>query len=618
MSIKCSEVVNYNICRGYYNLITKMIEEQIKYILEYKSILNDYFKKSLNLQVNIGTKLGIPPEEFKDAKWLNYSPIINLTQQIPKIIQKQLENSKSFIDEVEKNIKNIEAFLKEKSKILKKYEEKYNDINEVLIKKYLEVEKSKISYLNSISKSEEIISKFYENKKIDDSKEDNLQNEEINNLIDKNKEYESQKKAIIKETKKYETEYIDVIKSSGKYEDKFIKQINESISGIKNICIEMTDKIKDIVIFFSESIKESFKAPLEVVDINIKELTTNDIKDNMNKTMIKTFNNEQKFSNILPVKYELRSLIIVENYESRVSLDSKGSKGSKGKKNKKKNKKKEEGEKSGMVRFEDGFEEMTYFEDDCTLYTAQEIFENFDLIITNGLDIKTEIEKNITKNIISKILESMQNSKPGEVNNINKITDNEINQLKNLLNEHSNRVIFLHKLNDYRALCLYEMQDEYYKLFGDLFNYIINISVKSNDYHSVEMVIILSKTYYISIDKKNKTYIQNLIINNECFKSQIFWEELLVYSISKEVVQSVKKENISRDDEKRMKAKNDNIIFSQLLSLIDNMFDFGIEDNLIKSIIEPKIEFYKVDDKLSKTINDMMNSKSSARNKRGK
>ena len=217
MSIKCSEVVNYNICRGYYNLITKMIEEQIKYILEYKSILNDYFKKSLNLQVNIGTKLGIPPEEFKDAKWLNYSPIINLTQQIPKIIQKQLENSKSFIDEVEKNIKNIEAFLKEKSKILKKYEEKYNDINEVLIKKYLEVEKSKISYLNSISKSEEIISKFYENKKrLDDSKEDNLQNEEINNLIDKNKEYESQKKAIIKETKKYETEYIDVIKRSGK------------------------------------------------------------------------------------------------------------------------------------------------------------------------------------------------------------------------------------------------------------------------------------------------------------------------------------------------------------------------------------------------------------------
>ena len=130
MSIKCSEVVNYNICRGYYNVISKMLEEEIKYILDYKSILNDYFKKALNLQLNVGTKLGIPPEEYKNAKWLDFSPIINLTQQIPKIIQKQLENSKNFIDEIEKNIKSLDNFLKDKSKMLKKYEDNYNDVNE--------------------------------------------------------------------------------------------------------------------------------------------------------------------------------------------------------------------------------------------------------------------------------------------------------------------------------------------------------------------------------------------------------------------------------------------------------------------------------------------------------
>ena len=53
------------------------------------------------------------------------------------------------------------------------------------------------------------------------------------------------------------------------------------------------------------------------------------------------------------------------------------------------------------------------------------------------------------------------------------------------------------------------------------------------------------------MDKKNKIYIQNLILNNECFKSKTFWEELLVYSISKEVVQSVKRDNIPREDEKK-------------------------------------------------------------------
>ena len=617
MSIKCSEVVNYNICRGYYNLTTKMLEEEVKYILEYKSILNDYFKKSLNLQLNIGTKLGIPPDEYKNAKWLDYSPIINLTQQIPKIIQKQIENNKNFMDEIEKNIKHIDNFLKEKGKLIKKYEEKYNDVNEVLIKKYIEVEKYKIPFLNSISKSEDIISKFYENKKSLEDNKNSDKKEELNLLIDKNKEYELQKKTIIKETKKLESEYLDVVKNSGKYEDKFLKQINESISGIKDVCLEITDKIKDIVIIFSESLRDSFKSPLDVIDKNIKELTSNNIKENMGKAMIKTFNNEQKFSNIIPAKYELRSLIIVENYESRFSFDSKGSKGSKGKKSKK-NKKENDEDNKGMVRFEDGFEEMTYFEDDCTLYTAQEIFNNFNLIVTNGLNIKLELDKNTTKNIISKILSNMQNYKPGEINSINKVSDEEINQLKNLLKDHSNRVIFLHKLNDYRSLCLYELQDEYYKLFGDIFNYIIDVSVKENDYHCVEMVIILSKTYYILMDKKNKIYIQNLILNNECFKSKNFWEELLVYSISKEVVQSVKRDNIPREDEKKIKTKNDNIIFSQLLSIIDNMFDFGVDGNLVKEIIEPKIQFYKVDDKLSKTINDVMNSKSNPKNKKGK
>ena len=617
MSIKCSEVVNYNICRGYYNLTTKMLEEEVKYILEYKSILNDYFKKSLNLQLNIGTKLGIPPDEYKNAKWLDYSPIINLTQQIPKIIQKQIENNKNFMDEIEKNIKHIDNFLKEKGKLIKKYEEKYNDVNEVLIKKYIEVEKYKIPFLNSISKSEDIISKFYENKKSLEDNKNSDKKEELNLLIDKNKEYELQKKTIIKETKKLESEYLDVVKNSGKYEDKFLKQINESISGIKDVCLEITDKIKDIVIIFSESLRDSFKSPLDVIDKNIKELTSNNIKENMGKAMIKTFNNEQKFSNIIPAKYELRSLIIVENYESRFSFDSKGSKGSKGKKSKKKKKENDEDNK-GMVRFEDGFEEMTYFEDDCTLYTAQEIFNNFNLIVTNGLNIKLELDKNTTKNIISKILSNMQNYKPGEINSINKVSDEEINQLKNLLKDHSNRVIFLHKLNDYRSLCLYELQDEYYKLFGDIFNFIIDVSVKENDYHCVEMVIILSKTYYISMDKKNKVYIQNMILNNECFKSKVFWEELLVYSISKEVVQSAKRENLNRDDEKKLKAKNDSIIFSQLLSIIDNMFDFGVDGNFVKEIIEPKIKFYKVDDKLSKTITDVMDSKTDAKNKKGK
>jgi len=619
MSIKCSEVVNFNICKGYFSLISKMLEEELKYILDYKIILADYFKKSLNLQINLGTKLGNPPEEFKNATWLDYAPILILTQQIPKIIQMQIENNKSFIDEIEKNIKNIDVFLKEKSKVMKKFEEKYQEVNDALIKRYIEVERVKISYLNSIGKTEEVIANYYENKKKLDMAQQNGDKtmEEIKTLLNKNKEYEKMKKSLIKDTKKLETEYNDAIKNSFKYEERFIKQINECIEGMKNVSLDITDQIKDIVLLFSCSLKDSFKAPLDVIDKNIKDLTSTNVKENMNNAIKKTFNYEQKFTYMYPSKYELKSLVIVDNYESRFSLESKGSKDSKGSKSSKKakKKKKEEAWKSGMVKFEDGVEEMTYFEDDCTLYTAQEIFENFQLIITNGINIKEEFDKNMTKNLVSKILSYMQESDPNGISEDSIISDEEKNQLKTLLNAHSNRVIFMHKLNDYRALCLYELQDYFYKLLGDLFTYIIDVSVKESDYHSVEMVIILSKTYYITLDKKTKLYLQDVILNHECFKSKDFWEALLIYSISKEVVQSNKRDAPGKDDEKKIKTKNDNIIFSQLLFLIDNMFDFGVDENLIKAIIEPKLEFYKVDEKLTKTIMDVMDSKIKGKNK---
>ena len=38
------------------------------------------------------------------------------------------------------------------------------------------------------------------------------------------------------------------------------------------------------------------------------------------------------------------------------------------------------------------------------------------------------------------------------------LTDEEKNNLKNLLKKHHNRIIFLHKLNDYRTLSLFELK----------------------------------------------------------------------------------------------------------------------------------------------------------------
>ena len=110
-------------------------------------------------------------------------------------------------------------------------------------------------------------------------------------------------------------------------------------------------------------------------------------------------------------------------------------------------------------------------------------------------------------------------------------------------------------------------------------------------------------------DKDNKIYLLNCIIDQKFFKTKDFWESLLLYSISKDVVKSNKRDEIKKENEKKAKINNDNIVFSQILSLIENMFDFGGDEKLIREIIEPKIIFYKIEDQLKSIIYELIDNK---------
>lgn len=617
MSVKCSEVVNFKISMGYYGLITQVFDQEIEYIHGYKSLIGEYFKKALALQVSSGSKLGKLPDEYEKANWLDSAPILKLTQQIPKIIQKQLESLKNFLDEVEGNLKSVETYLKSKTSEIKKFQQKYDETNNELIKKYIDVEKAKNSYLNSISKSENLIMKYYDNKKkIEEAKngKTKLNDNEMKLLNDKNKEYESQKKSQIKSTKKHEGEYKNIIQKSVKYEDKFIVIVNDSIKGVKNVVGDIADKLREAVVIFLSSVRDSFKIPLDIIDSNLEYMKDLEEKPIIIAAMEKTFNNECKLLHITPVRYNLKSLEVTEEDTKK-----RNSKGRSGKiKNKNQNKINDENylEEKGMIKFEDGFEEMSYFEDDMALLTVKEMFENFELINHKGLNIKIEEDKNEAKSYVNKLILNMSHETNKIASDFNIISEEEVtpfteeekNNLKSLLNRHHNRVIFLHKLNDYRTSSLFELNKNEYLILGELFTSLIDISKKEKDYHSVEMAIILSKTYYI-MENGKKVYVQNLIQNNEHFKEKSLWEELLIYSISKEVIRSKKRDGDNSEKEDILNEKNANIIFSQLLSLIDNMFDFGVDGEMIKQIVEPKLIYYNVDNKLKATINDVIQSK---------
>ena len=80
-------------------------------------------------------------------------------------------------------------------------------------------------------------------------------------------------------------------------------------------------------------------------------------------------------------------------------------------------------------------------------------------------------------------------------------------------------------------------------------------------------------------------------MNNKMFKTKKFWESFVRYSIDKEIAVSRKNDEmngIGSEDQKEIEANNINIVFTQLLPLIHNMIEFGIDTNIVEEIISDR------------------------------
>ena len=52
-----------------------------------------------------------------------------------------------------------------------------------------------------------------------------------------------------------------------------------------------------------------------------------------------------------------------------------------------------------------------------------------------------------------------------------------------------------------------------------------------------------------------------------------------------------------------------NIAFAQIVTILDNMIEFGLNINKVNEVIEPKIEYFKLDESLRENIKEMIDSK---------
>ena len=132
----------------------------------------------------------------------------------------------------------------------------------------------------------------------------------------------------------------------------------------------------------------------------------------------------------------------------------------------------------------------------------------------------------------------------------------------------------------------------------------------NDDLNISKKVMILSQTYYIKDENQNKIYLQNVIQKNPIFKNINFWKKFIQNSIHNEINESVRKDKINgtlmNDNQKENTNKYNNIIFSQLISLANNMIEFGLDKENIKSLILENCESYRINENSRKIVMDLI------------
>ena len=220
-------------------------------------------------------------------------------------------------------------------------------------------------------------------------------------------------------------------------------------------------------------------------------------------------------------------------------------------------------------------------------------------------DLKVEEEKLLTNNITNKILSFTKKTIP-----LPEETEEEIKIIIELIQKKENSKIFITKLNDFRTLGIFEIPKKKYDEIGSIMYAIMDNVLINDDLDISKKVMILSQTYYIKDENQNKIYLQNVIQKNPIFKNINFWKKFIQNSINNEINESVRKDKINGtlmiDNQKENTNKYNNIVFSQLISLANNMIEFGLDKENIKSLILENCESYRINENSRKIVMDLI------------
>ena len=564
MNLNCFEIENVTLSLEYFNSLKTLSSAFLDYIKQYHFLSVEFHQKLLLLNTTYKDKISEISKKIAKKK-LDFSQIFDFINSIPKILDSYIENLLFFTEEINKQInlfddKNIEQ-------IVLTCETQFKGFKKELKSKVEEIDKIKQNFFNEMEKTEIITYNYYYlQPKYNSNIPEKYRDENIYNI----KEGEMDMKIL--DTKELENRYKEHINEGRKKENTFLENSKFHCENIKKFSNELMEKIKHLVLNFLMSLKNNFQLPEKEITSFLPQLIKLDKNIKLDKIMEQHFIN-QKIGTFL---------FNPEIYKMKIFQRSK--------KNKENNDIFNEIEDK-IVELEDSIDRTYLILDEISLLTIQKM-KCFQLININDLNLEEEKEKIKMNHLTIKLLSNIKKeyTEKEELN----ITQNELDLIESLLEKRCNRIVFLHKLNKFRALGNYMVTKVLYSIISKYFIKILNFIKKDYDAFPAKNVIVLSQTYYM-IEKEEKIYIQEDIKEHEIFKDNKFWENLFNFFMNKEI-QKLRKSFDLNEEKSDEKSHYNKLAFGQIMTICNNMLEFGYNKDDIYKFIEPKIKYYNLDE----------------------
>ena len=590
---RSSLVDSIDLSKDYYFLIKDTFNEYSKYIRQYKIISMNFIKKLSQFQEKFSQPL-LDLDRMKNKyKNIKIKDIYELISLFPKIVQKLIDSFNNSATGMDNVIQNLDKILLEKINIEKKEEGEleFETAKNNLGKFYRNIDKNKNFFRNKMSFTEDMVYKYYsigykENQNVTEEKNkkerDKKEKDKNDNLITK-----EQLNASITEAKKSETQYFSSFDSIADLEKTYNNISQKYKQNLSKTSLNLTHELKQVILDITLLLKASLSDPLNEIALMLEKLNDIEKNNNLSKIVNDSFKINKNIERQKPKLYKLKIL-----KEPKI-ID--------GKRN----------PKSHIVILEDGFDQLEYFDNYSMLQTINTLYANFDLIEKDKkFNFKKEFNKLQTKELSDKLLSYIKKDKSKITNtgNIN-LQKEEITKLKELLNEHDNRVVFLQALNTFRAKGLHGIPKDIFDFFNELFILMCNTIGRDKDYHTAKNLIILSQTYYY-LDDGNKLYLLEGIQKNEIFQNFKFWEGYTQFTIEKEIIKSIQNDKKNGTLIKKTQKESDDmyatVVFAQVVSVADNMISFNFDTKKIKEIIKPIIKHYNINEESIKILDDII------------